>query len=88
MGPQLGIRSLRHIAHAACVARPYTAHLEIAMNIFASPSRAPGQAGQTYNENWSETTMNHDAFQSDQAAAQLPDAIAFAGQEKVFTHGQ
>ena len=29
-----------------------------------------------------------DAFQSDQAAAQLPDAIAFAGQEKVFTHGQ
>ena len=62
MGPQLGIRSLRHIAHAACVARPYTAHLEIAMNIFASPSRAPGQAGQTYNENWSETTMNHDAF--------------------------
>ena len=32
------------------------------MNIFASPSRAPGQTGQTYNENWSETTMNHDAF--------------------------
>jgi len=32
------------------------------MDIFASPSRAPGQAGQTYNENWSETTMNHDAF--------------------------
>ena len=37
------------------------------MNIFASPSRAPGQAGQTYNENWSETTMNHDAFDAHEA---------------------
>lgn len=41
------------------------------MNIFASPSRAPGQAGQTYNENWSETTMNHDAFDADEAPRSL-----------------
>ena len=41
------------------------------MNIFASPSRAPGQAGQTYNENWSETTMNHDAFDAHEAPRSL-----------------
>ena len=41
------------------------------MNIFASPSRASGQTGQTHNENWSETTMNHDAFDADEAPRSL-----------------